>query len=168
MNYTPLWIKTDYSILSSLIKIDDLIDKLCSLEINTCAICDDNLFYVAEFYQKCKNNNIKPIIGLEINLDYKILLYAKNYNGYQNLCNIDTLKNKNELTFDKLYNYLENLLVVIPFEHKDSCVELKNKTNDLFIGYSNEEEKNNINGDKVYLKEVLSLTKEKEKYLQYL
>ena len=25
MNYTPLWIKTDYSILSSLIKIDDLI-----------------------------------------------------------------------------------------------------------------------------------------------
>ena len=27
MNYVPLWVKTDYSILSSLIKIDDLIDK---------------------------------------------------------------------------------------------------------------------------------------------
>ena len=25
MNYVPLWIKTDYSILSSLVKIDDLI-----------------------------------------------------------------------------------------------------------------------------------------------
>ena len=28
MNYVPLWIKTDYTLLSSLIKIDDLINKL--------------------------------------------------------------------------------------------------------------------------------------------
>ena len=73
MNYVPLYVKTDYSILSSLIKIDDLIDKLNFLGINACGICDDNLFYVAEFYFKCKKNNIKPIIGLEIS---DIVLYA--------------------------------------------------------------------------------------------
>ena len=100
--------------------------------------------------------------------DYKILLYAKNYNGYQNLCNIDTLKNKRELTIDKLYDYLDNLLVVIPFEYKDLCSELKNKTNDLFIGYSSVQEKNNIEGNKVYIKKILSLDKEKEKYIPYL
>ena len=99
MNYVPLWIKTDYSILSSLIKIDDLINKLISLNINVCGIVDDDLYGTMEFYNKCISNNIKPIIGLEINLDFKVLLYAKNYTGYQNLCNINTLKNKNELNF---------------------------------------------------------------------
>ena len=168
MNYVPLYIKTDYSILSSLIKIDDLIDKLKLLKIDACAICDDNLFYVAEFYEKCKKNNIKSIIGLEINLDYKVLLYAKNYEGYQNLCNIDTLKNKGELTFENLCKYLDNLLVVVPFEYKDKCEELKNKTTEFFVGYDKEEEKNSIDSKKVYIKKVLSLDKEKEKYLPYL
>ena len=168
MNYVPLWIKTDYSILNSLIKIDDLIDKLISLNITTCAICDNNLFGIAEFYTKCKNNNIKPIIGLEIDLDYKILLYAKNYKGYQNLCNIDTLKNKKELTMEKLYDYLSDILVVIPYEYKDNCIEIRNKTSDIFIGYSNEEQKNNIEENKVYIKKILSLEKEKEKYIPYL
>lgn len=168
MNYAPLYIKTDYSILSSLIKIDDLIDKLCLFRIDTCAICDDNLFGVAEFYEKCTKNNIKPIIGLEINLDYTILLYAKNYNGYQNLCNIDTLKNKGELTSDKLYNYLNDLLVVVPFEFKDLIDELKKKTDEVFIGYCCDEEKNIIDGRKVYVKKILSLDKDNEKYLPYL
>ena len=54
MNYVPFWIKTDYSILSSMIKIDDLINKLSELKINACAICDDNLFGTMEFYNKCK------------------------------------------------------------------------------------------------------------------
>ena len=58
MNYAPLWIKTDYSILSSLIKIDDLIDILSSNNINVAAICDDNLYGVMEFYDKCKKSNI--------------------------------------------------------------------------------------------------------------
>ena len=45
--------------------------------IGVAAICDDNLFGCMEFYNKCKKRGIKPIIGLEVNLDYTILLYAK-------------------------------------------------------------------------------------------
>ena len=168
MNYTPLWIKTDYSILSSLIKIDDLIDRLISLNIDACAICDDNLFYVMEFYTKCKKNNIKPIIGLELNLDETILLYAKNYSGYQNLCKIDTFKNKNELTKEKLYTLLEDLVIVIPYEFKDLTDDFSKYSSDIYIGYSNEEESSLINGNKVYLKKTLTLNKEDEKYLKYL
>ena len=52
MNYAPLWIKTDYSLLSSLIKIDDLISYLSYNGINTVAICDDNLYGAIEFYDK--------------------------------------------------------------------------------------------------------------------
>ena len=42
--YNPLYIKTDYSLLSSLIKIDNLINYLKKYNITSCAIVDDNLF----------------------------------------------------------------------------------------------------------------------------
>lgn len=168
MNYVPLWIKTDYSILSSLIKIDDLINKLTSLDISSCAICDDNLFGAMEFYNKCKSNGIKPIIGLEINLSFPVLLYAKNYKGYQALCNIDTLKNEGKLDNKKIYSYLDDLLVVIPFEFIDSASEFIGGLNEYFVGYSNLSDLEKITGNKVYVKKTLSLSKNEEPYLPYL
>lgn len=168
MNYVPLWIKTDYSILSSLIKIDDLINKLTSLDISSCAICDDNLFGAMEFYNKCKSNGIKPIIGLEINLSFPVLLYAKNYKGYQALCNIDTLKNEGELNNKVIYSYLDDLLVVIPFEFIDSASEFIGGLNEYFVGYSNLSDLEKITGNKVYVKKTLSLSKNEEPYLPYL
>lgn len=168
MNYVPLWIKTDYSILSSLIKIDDLINKLTSLDISSCAICDDNLFGAMEFYNKCKSNGIKPIIGLEINLSFPVLLYAKNYKGYQALCNIDTLKNECKLDNKVIYSYLDDLLVVIPFEFIDSASEFIGGLNEYFVGYSNLSDLEKITGNKVYVKKTLSLSKNEEPYLPYL
>ena len=168
MNYVPLWIKTDYSILSSLIKIDDLINKLTSLDISSCAICDDNLFGAMEFYNKCKSNGIKPIIGLEINLSFPVLLYAKNYKGYQALCNIDTLKNEGKLNNKVIYSYLDDLLVVIPFEFIDSASEFIGGLNEYFVGYSNLSDLEKITGNKVYVKKTLSLSKSEEPYLTYL
>ena len=168
MNYVPLWIKTDYSILSSLIKIDDLINKLTSLDISSCAICDDNLFGAMEFYNKCKSNGIKPIIGLEINLSFPVLLYAKNYKGYQALCNIDTLKNEGKLNNKVIYSYLDDLLVVIPFEFIDSASEFISGLNEYFVGYSNLSDLEKITGNKVYVKKTLSLSKNEEPYLPYL
>ena len=168
MNYVPLWIKTDYSILSSLIKIDDLINKLTSLNISSCAICDDNLFGAMEFYNKCKSNGIKPIIGLEINLSFPVLLYAKNYKGYQALCNIDTLKNEGKLNNKVIYSYLDDLLVVIPFEFINSASEFISGLNEYFVGYSNLSDLEKITGNKVYVKKTLSLSKNEEPYLPYL
>ena len=55
--YTPLYIKTDYSLLNSLVKIDDLIPKLKKLNITSCAICDDNLYGTMEFINKLSKNN---------------------------------------------------------------------------------------------------------------
>lgn len=168
MNYTPLWIKTDYSILSSLIKIDDLISTLKKLNFKSAAICDDNLYGAMEFYTKCIKNDIKPIIGLEVNLDYTILLYAKNYKGYQNLCNINTLINENKFSFDELIKYINDLILVLPYKYKDKRDIYIPYTKDLFIGYNNEDEEKKINGNKVYLNKTLTLKKEDSKYLKYL
>ncbi len=168
MNYTPLWIKTDYSILSSLIKIDDLISTLKKLNFKSAAICDDNLYGAMEFYTKCIKNDIKPIIGLEVNLDYTILLYAKNYKGYQNLCNINTLINENKFSFDELIKYINDLVLVLPYKYKDKRDFYIPYTKDLFIGYKTADEEKKINGNKVYLNKTLTLKKEDSKYLKYL
>ncbi len=168
MNYIPLWIKSDYSILSSLIKIDDLINTLSLNNVGVAAICDDNLFGCMEFYNKCKKHGIKPIIGLEVHLEYTILLYAKNYKGYQNLCNINTLISDKKLNFDSLKKYLSDLVVVVPFKYMDKIDELKLLAEDIFIGYSSLEEKDKITGNKVFINKTLCLKKEDEKYLKYL
>lgn len=168
MNYAPLWVKSDYSILTSLIKIDDLINTLSLNNVGVAAICDDNLFGCMEFYNKCKKHGIKPIIGVEVHLEYTILLYAKNYKGYQNLCNINTLISDKKLNFDSLKKYLSDLVVVVPFKYMDKIDELKLLAEDIFIGYSSLEEKDKITGNKVFINKTLCLKKEDEKYLKYL
>ena len=73
-------IKTDYNVLSSMIKLPDLFSYAVTNNINTLGIVDDNLCYVAEFLKLCQKYNIKPVIGLEVNYqNHKIYLYAKNH-----------------------------------------------------------------------------------------
>ena len=69
-------IKTDYNVLSSMIKLPDLFSYSVTNNINTLGIVDDNLCYVAEFLKLCQKYNIKPVIGLEVNYqNHKIYLY---------------------------------------------------------------------------------------------
>ena len=97
MNYVPLYIKTENSLLSSLIKIDELIKFAKSYNYKALSIVDNNMFGVMEFYKKCLQNDIKPIIGLEVKLDNNLVLYAKNYNGYKNLLKISTIMSESKV-----------------------------------------------------------------------
>ena len=84
--YTPLGIKTDYSLLKSLIKIEDLVLYAKNNNYESIGILDDNLFSSHMFYTLCKKNNIKPIIGLDILIDnIRVFFYPKNMNGLKNL-----------------------------------------------------------------------------------
>ena len=47
-------IKTDYNVLSSMIKLQDLFSYAVTNNINTLGIVDDNLCYVAEFLKLCQ------------------------------------------------------------------------------------------------------------------
>ena len=86
MNYIPLGIKTSYSLLSSLVNIKELVKRTKEYNITSLGISDNNLCGVMEFYHECINNDIKPIIGLDLEVNQKrILLYAKNYKGYKNM-----------------------------------------------------------------------------------
>ena len=66
--YAPLYIKTNNSLLESMIKIEDLIEYAKVNNIKALTITDNRMYGVMEFYKACMANDIKPIIGLEINL----------------------------------------------------------------------------------------------------
>lgn len=125
-NCVNLYLKTEYSLLSSLIKISTIND-LCSYSgYDSLAIADDNMYGAYKFYKECVKNGIKPIIGLHLNFVTKnfnssILLYAKTNEGYNNLMRISTLKNtsQKEFTFDDFIEYTYDLIAVIPsFENE--------------------------------------------------
>ena len=167
--YAPLNIKTCNSFLKSMIKIDDLIKVAKEHNIKALTITDDNMYGVIEFYNTCTKNDIKPIIGLEINISSKIILYAMNYDGYKNLMKITTLKSEGELNIDILAHYSNNLICLLPYESKDLYSELSKIYKYIFLTYQNQEEKDKIKKEnKLYMNEILCIKKEDEKYLKYL
>ena len=167
-----LSIKTDYSILSSLIKIPDLISYAINNHIAALGIIDDNLSSSMEFVLECQKSNIKPLVSLEVNYqDSKIYLYAKDEQGLHNLFKINTILLNNPLIINDLKKYINNLIILLPYNSIKLYDELKTITNNIFIGYQTKQEKQSaliITNKIIYFNQVLSLTKEDTKYLNYL
>jgi len=168
MNYTPLQVKTSYSILSSLNEIKKLISLAKDYGYQNLAITDENnMFGVMEFYLECKKNNIKPIIGIELTIANTILLlYAKNIIGYKNLIKLATIKSDRELTNEDLITYKDNLILVMPYSTYDE--KIYNIYEDKYIGYKNNTEKNKIKDKKVFINNVKYLHKKDSIYLDYI
>lgn len=168
MNYVPLYLKTEYSLLSSSITIDSLIDYAKSHQLKALAIADNNLFGTMEFYLKCKKNNIKPLIGLEILLDnQKILLYAINNHGYKNMVKLATITTERPITKDDLTKYNQDVLAITFY--KDTAIHsfIKDTYHNYYFGYqSNEEQIKEPN--QVYLNECLYLEANDRILLTYL
>ena len=120
--YIPLYVKSNYSLLSSVLKIDDIINNAIDRNITSCSISDTTMYGVMEFIKKCEKSNLKPIISLSITLDDKeIVLFAKTYIGYKSLIKISTINSERQLTIEDLDKYNNDLLVVIPYLNlKDS------------------------------------------------
>ncbi len=169
MKYVPLNVKSHNTLLSSMIKIENLIEKAKSLKIDCLSICDENMYGCMDFYKQCMKNNIRPIIGLTIHIDaLAIVLYAKNEKGYQKLIKIATMQTEKNLETDDLKND-DELICIVPFASIKIYEKLKPIFNDIFIGYSNKEERLLLKGDNlIYFNETLYLDKNDEAYIKYL
>ena len=170
--YIPLGVKTDYTLLSSLIKIPELINFALKHDIKALGILDDNLSGSLEFYNLCLKNNIKPIIGLKITINHSILyLYAKSYLGYKMLLKINTKISNNTLSINDLNLYNKDVICVIPFtNYNDKLINI-DTYKDIYISYKNDYEKRNallITKNVVYINEVMALNKEDLPYLEVL
>lgn len=166
MFYIPLYIKTEYSLLDSTIKIKELVEFAKANNIKALTITDNNLYGAYEFYLECTKNNIKPIIGLEIEINkLKIILYAKNINGYKNLIKI----NEEEKNIELIKKYNNDLICILPYNSLELYSNLSEIFKDIFIGYKNINEFNNIKyTNKIYLNEILYLNKNDKIYYLYL
>ena len=171
--YTPLYIKTNYSLLSSLIKVEDLIEYAKANKITSIGICDDNMFITMKFYKLCIENNIKPILGLEVHIDdYKVLCFAKDYKGYQSLIKLSTIQSKTQITLEDLKKNCKSIITILPYNHNAMYKKVRETVlEELYIGVSNKEEELDafhISKDITYVNETLFLRKEDHKYLKYL
>ena len=98
---------TDYSLLDGAMKIDDMVAKAKSLGMTSIAITDHgNMFGAINFYNKCIESGIKPIVGCEFymaegsrkvksgtefgNKYYHLILLAKDNTGYRNLMKLNS------------------------------------------------------------------------------
>jgi DNA polymerase-3 subunit alpha len=101
--YISLHLHTIKSIGDAILKIDDYIEKAKKLGLEALAVTNHGTMSdVFDFYNKCKKNDIKPIIGCEVYVtndrliqdkehmyDYDhLVLLAKNKKGFENLLRI--------------------------------------------------------------------------------
>ena len=163
--YTPLNIKTENTLLSSLIKIDELVSFALSNNIKSLSITDTKMYGVYYFYKKCIENGIKPIIGLDIVYDnYRVILYCKNYSGYKCLLKLSSL---DKVVSSDFIN-VDDLICIVPYSSLDKYDELRNIFSSIFVGYKNKQEEELGYANMVYMNDILCIDKFDLGYLKYL
>ncbi len=104
MAFTHLHVHTEYSLLDGAARIKDLVARVKELGMDSVAITDHGvMFGVIDFYNECKKQGIKAILGCEVytaarTMEDKdsekdkyqghLVLLAKNNTGYHNLMKI--------------------------------------------------------------------------------
>lgn len=118
-----------YSIRDSQLSPENMVAR--AKELNYYALAETNhgkMYDSYHFYQLCKDNGIKPIIGVEAyirklingkNKNFHLIILAKNYEGYKELCASTRISEKNTwrgkptLTHEDLQTFFPNGNVVI-------------------------------------------------------
>lgn len=125
MNFVGLQNLSTYSFLKSPTAIADLVTAAKERGYLSLALTDINYTYgLVEFYQAAKKAGIKPLLGLQeeleglilLNQKFRLIFLAKNQNGYQNLLKMSSaLSLKPELaTLTAIQPYLEDLIIMMP------------------------------------------------------
>lgn len=100
-DFVHLHVHSEYSLLDGACRISELVKKAKELGQDAIAVTDHgNMYAAVEFYNECKKQGIKPIIGCEIYVafrtrfdkvnridtsPYHLILLCKNMTGYKNL-----------------------------------------------------------------------------------
>jgi len=160
---TPFHIHSDYSLLHSTIRIKDLVKTAKDYGYTALAITElDNMFSAIEFYEACKNNEIKPIIGSDVSIIrdgkiFRLILIAKNKTGYDNLMYLSSISYLYNMRGDKPYLPFEEIV-----KNKDGlCFILPMLESEVGFHLNIFDENNVLNGSKGYekAKEVLEVYK---------
>ncbi|UNU73248.1 DNA polymerase III subunit alpha [Moraxella nasovis] len=97
MVFTHLGVRSEYAIVDSIVRIEDLVESAAKDGQTAIGLADyNNMFASVKFYKACIKKGIKPILGLEATIGdaitqdaeeagHTVILYAMNNDGYKNL-----------------------------------------------------------------------------------
>lgn len=140
---------TDYSTHDGFAKLPELISRAKELGYPALAITDHGTVTgVIDFYQECKKQGIKPILGCEFyftreitvqdSSTYHLILLAKDNEGYKNLMKLDTYAHahfykKPRIGIEALEQYYKGLICTTAcIAGPLSCDEPLDVANDLY------------------------------------
>lgn len=129
MSFVQLQVISSYSLLQSTVTLEALVLKAKERGYQAIALTDYNILYgIVDFYKMCKKHNIKPLLGLTLDVggiikteeNHSILLLAKNAAGYESLLTLSSekmlLAETERLTIDQIKEHSRNLIAVTPGE----------------------------------------------------
>ncbi|MDX2066530.1 MAG: DNA polymerase III subunit alpha [Fimbriimonadaceae bacterium] len=139
---------TEYSLLDGANRIPDLVARAKQLGMPALAITDHGaMFGAVEFYNECKSQGIKPILGVEAYVapqgihqkkgdgeksSYHMVLLAKNLEGYRNLCHLTSIAalqgfyHKPRIDHDLIRQYSGGLIATSACMSSEICVAILN------------------------------------------
>lgn len=133
-NHIILHTNTEYSFLSSTIKIKELFELVLKHKLPYLTLTDkENFFALPMFLDFAKANSLKLIAGIELDLSEKatVMVYAKNYAGYVFINNLILKRSQSiEVSFKELDN--ENILIVNHYEKGFSSDAIPTKLTNFY------------------------------------
>lgn len=129
--FNHLQVHTEFSLLDGAIRVPQLVQHCADNNIPAVGLTDNGvLFGAIEFYLRCQDAGVKPIIGCELFLCddisvkertfTRLILICTSFKGYQNLSEIVTIANldgfyyKPRIDLEHLKKYSEDLIAISP------------------------------------------------------
>nr|WP_308507176.1 PHP domain-containing protein [Mycoplasmopsis agalactiae] len=126
--FIDLYNTTEYSFLESLIKVKDLV-RLSKENGKRAVVLSDhnNMFALGEFLKQCAAYEIKPIIGVDLDVEEsRFILLAKNYEGFKLINSLILKKSREEIKLNDIIS--DNLFVI---DHPSNGLYAKNEHHKL-------------------------------------
>ncbi|WP_090830814.1 DNA polymerase III subunit alpha [Bacillus sp. cl95] len=126
MSFIHLHVYSAFSLLTSTAKVEDLVSNAKSKGFNAIALTDRNVMHgTVAFYKECLKQQIKPILGLTVDVEseinptssFPLILLAENNSGFENLLKISSVvqtKAENGIPLKWLKHYSAGLVAISP------------------------------------------------------
>ncbi len=140
-----LHFNTEYSFFESPTKVKDYVENARKLGLNQLVITDhNNVHGYGEFRKYCHINNIKPIFGIDLDVEEgRVILLAKNNGGFLEIKELSFKKSKEEKISINDINDKNLFIINHPIFGIKKPEQLLSKFNDFYF-YEQNNSKTNI------------------------